>query len=537
MKNIKYIITLFFSLVFLVSCEEENYQFGDLTAPTNLQVSAEIIGQDTANPFGDGSGNVNFTATADNAITYRYSYNGDQEIAPNGELAYAFSNLGINTYTVTVIAIGPGGNSTSATIEVEVLATYSAPADLLAILHGNESKTWRVKSEKAGHFGLGPVGGAPTEWYAAGPSEKAATGMYDDRYVFHSDGTFTHVTNSVNDDPTEDVTGTIFGRVGLVEELGPHNETPNGDDIENYPYSDYSENWTLTAPGGNETINLSGLGFIGYYTGGSHSYEIYDRSVANELLLRTTDGNNGFDWWFIITSEEEETGTELELVWSDEFDTNGTPNPANWTYDLGAGGWGNQELQTYTDNAENVIVDNGSLIITAKANGSGYTSARLKSEGLQSFTYGKMEIRAKLPASQGTWPAIWMLGSNFSTVGWPTCGEIDIMEQTGWDKNISLGTCHWLDSGSGTNASYGETTAIANAATEFHVYSLDWSEQSVKISVDDVPFMTLTNSSNLPFNADFFFILNIAMGGTLGGDIDPAFTEDTMEIDYVRVYQ
>ena len=183
-------------------------------------------------------------------------------------------------------------------------------------------------------------------------------------------------------------------------------------------------------------------------------------------------------------------------------------------------------------------VEGGSLIITAKADGSdGYTSARLKSQGLYQFKYGRVEVKAKLPAAAGTWPAIWMLGSNFPTVGWPQCGEIDIMEQTGGDKNTSLGTLHWFDDASSSNASYGETTEISNAASEFHVYSMEWTEESVKIYLDDVMFYEMTNSETLPFNADFFLILNVAVGGTLGGDVADTFTEDTMEIDYVKVYQ
>ena len=540
MKNLKYTVFFFLSLALMVSCDEETYEFGDITAPSNLQVSAEIVGQDADNPYGDGTGVVNFTATAENAITYKYVVNGSEEMSPSGVIELDdFNTQGIHTYTVTVIAIGVGGNSTSTTIDVEVWADYSPPQELLDALIGDGTKVWRMKSEAASHFGLGPVGGTvPAEWYGAGPEEKVGVGMYDDRFMFSADGTFTHITNYTNDDAGTDTSGTVFGRDGLVSDLGSGG-TLNGADVENLPYSDYTEDYILIAPGGAETISLSGLGFISYYIGGSHNYEIFDRSVPNELVLRSTDGNGEFDWWFTITSEEEEPDVvvDYELVWSDEFDTDGAPDAANWTYDLGAGGWGNGEAQTYTDNAENVIVEGGFLKITAKADGSSYTSARIKSIGLQEFTYGKVEISAKLPAAQGTWPALWMLGSNFPTVGWPACGEIDIMEQTGGDKNTTLGTCHWFDNGTAANASYGETTAVANASTEFHLYSLEWDETSIKISLDDVPFMTLSNSADFPFNADFFFIMNIAMGGTLGGTIDPAFTEDTMEVDYIRVYQ
>ena len=149
----------------------------------------------------------------------------------------------------------------------------------------------------------------------------------------------------------------------------------------------------------------------------------------------------------------------------------------------------------------------------------------------------RIEVRAKLPASQGTWPAIWMLGSNFSSVGWPNCGEMDIMEQTGWDKNTVLGTFHWQDSASDSYAGYGLETEAPTSTSEYHLYSLEWTPEVIYVLYDDEPYVTLTNNDSLPFNADFFIILNIAMGGDLGGDVDPSFTQDTMEIDYVRVYQ
>ncbi len=226
-----------------------------------------------------------------------------------------------------------------------------------------------------------------------------------------------------------------------------------------------------------------------------------------------------------------------ELVWADEFSDNGAPCVANWGYDLGGGGWGNGEVQTYTNNSNNVIVEGGLLKIKAKKNGGSYTSARIKSQGKFKFKYGKADVRAKLPVAQGTWPAIWMLGSNFPTVGWPHSGEIDIMEQTGGNKNEILGTLHWYNTAGNSNANYGQTTSITNASSQFHIYSLEWTPDTVKIFLDGVQFFVLNNNEDLPFNADFFMILNVAMGGTLGGAIDPAFTEDSMEIDYVRVYQ
>ncbi|MEJ8818371.1 family 16 glycosylhydrolase [Lacibacter sp. H407] len=224
------------------------------------------------------------------------------------------------------------------------------------------------------------------------------------------------------------------------------------------------------------------------------------------------------------------------LVWSDEFNTNGAPDPAKWGYDLGAGGWGNNELQYYTSRPENVIVQNGVLkinLIKENFSGSPYTSTRMLSRGKFSFKYGTVEVRAKLPAGGGTWPAIWMLGNNISTAGWPACGEIDIMEHKGNDLNRIYGTLHYPGR-SGGNAD-GNTKVISNASTEFHIYKLEWTAASIKIYVDGQIIHTVANSAAIPFNHEFFLILNVAMGGTFGGAVDPAVTNATMEVDYVRV--
>ncbi len=230
----------------------------------------------------------------------------------------------------------------------------------------------------------------------------------------------------------------------------------------------------------------------------------------------------------------------LSLVWSDEFETAGSPNGAKWGYDIGtgSGGWGNNELQYYTNRLSNAQVSNGILKITAiKENFSGsiYTSARLLTKDKFFFKYGKVETRAKLPAGGGTWPAIWMLGTDINTVSWPACGEIDIMEHLGNDLNKIYGTLHYPGR-SGGNAN-GSTKIIANATTEFHIYSLEWNPSFIKIYVDDQLYHTVANSSSIPFNHDFFLIMNVAMGGNFGGPVDPAFTSASMEVDYIRVYQ
>ncbi len=229
----------------------------------------------------------------------------------------------------------------------------------------------------------------------------------------------------------------------------------------------------------------------------------------------------------------------FSLVWSDEFNVAGAPDASKWGYDIGtgSGGWGNNELQYYTNRVENASVSNGTLKITAlKENysGSAYSSARLLTKNKFSTKYGKIEVRAKLPVGVGTWPAIWMLGNNIDAVGWPACGEIDIMEHKGSDQNRVYGTLHHPNHSGGNGD--GGTVVIPTTATEFHNYAVEWNAEIIKFSVDEKVFYTFINKSNLPFNQNFFIILNLAMGGTFGGPVDPVFSNATMEVDYVRVY-
>jgi beta-glucanase (GH16 family) len=228
----------------------------------------------------------------------------------------------------------------------------------------------------------------------------------------------------------------------------------------------------------------------------------------------------------------------LSLVWSEEFTAAGAPDPSKWGYDIGAGGWGNNELEYYTNRLNNASVSGGTLKIIAQKeayNGSAYTSARILTKDKFSFKYGKIEVSARLPAGMGTWPAIWMLGNNISTVPWPGCGEIDIMEHVGSQLNKIFGTLHYPGH-SGSNGD-GSTVVISNATTAFHKYSMEWNSANIKFSVDDVTFYSFTNTGTLPFNQNFFIILNVALGGNFGGPVDPAFTSAAMEVDYIRIYQ
>ena len=195
-------------------------------------------------------------------------------------------------------------------------------------------------------------------------------------------------------------------------------------------------------------------------------------------------------------------------------------------------------MEYYTNRIENAAISGGTLKINAiKENysGSAYTSARMITKDKYAFKYGKVEVKAKLPVGVGTWPAIWMLGSDISIVNWPACGEIDIMEHLGRDLNNIYGTFHYPGHSGGS--ADGGTKKIENATTAFHIYTLEWSATILKISVDGEPVHNLVNSGSVPFNHDFFIILNLAMGGNFSGPVDPSVTNATMEVDYVRVYQ
>ena len=228
------------------------------------------------------------------------------------------------------------------------------------------------------------------------------------------------------------------------------------------------------------------------------------------------------------------------LVWSDEFD--GTAlNSANWTPETGGGGWGNNEQQNYTSNSENLSVGGGSLLIQAKKSGTTWTSARINSQNKRIFKYGKIEFRAKLPSGIGPWPAAWMMGNNISSVGWPGCGEIDVMEWRGNPTSDANTVGHALHSTSrnGSNPLQPSTrSAVANPSTQFHTYAVLWESDKVTFSVDGVDKATLTPVDQPAFQQEFFLLLNLAMGGNyVGNTIASSLTSASYEVDYVRVYQ
>jgi beta-glucanase (GH16 family) len=280
---------------------------------------------------------------------------------------------------------------------------------------------------------------------------------------------------------------------------------------------------------GDVITNTTGQASYQYKTNGTNTYNV-------TVTAKSSAGVGAQKTIQILVSVN--TGSS-DVFWSDEFNTNGAPDATKWTYDLGNNnGWGNNELQFYTNRPQNVIVENGVLKINAireNYNGFGFTSARILSKGKFAFTYGRVEARVKLPAGVGTWPAVWMLGKNIDNVGWPNCGEIDIMEHRGSELNKIFGTLHYPGR-FGDNAD-GSTRMISNATTEFHVYSVEWNNATIKIFVDGQLFHTVNNSANLPFNQDFFLLMNLAIGGNFAGPVDPSLNGGTMEVDYIRVYK
>ncbi len=539
-------------LYYLWGCEKEEYTFGEITAPSNVTLTADIAGADADNPAGDGSGVVVFIAAAQDAITYKFVFSdGTSEVAPSGRLVKRFTSVGLNTYTVTVVASGRAGVTTSVSEEITVLSSFS-DAEAVALLTGDGTKTWYWAADEPGHLGVGQNDDNSdlnfyANFYQAAPFEKDGAEeslcLYQDELTFSrsGDNLFYQLNNfgqTYFNFSYQSVAGgsagfdfcydfAVNGSPQLVT-LSPSESQVAANGVPNQTRG------TL--------LNFTEGGFMSYYIGSS-TYEILSLT-ENRLVVRSIPGNDaGLAWYHIFSATRpgavEEPDFET-LIWSDEFDTPGAPNPANWSYNTGTGnnGWGNNESQFYTDRPENIIVEDGLLKITAQRenfSGREFTSSRIVTENKFEFTYGRVDARAKLTSGGGTWPAIWMLGANYDTNPWPGCGEIDIMEHVGNQQNRIFSSLHFPGNFGGNAVT--QSRNLDDVAENFHVYSTIWSENTIRFLIDDEVYHTFNNDGSLPFNSDFFLILNVAMGGNFGGTIDPAFMESTMEIDYVRVYQ
>ena len=245
------------------------------------------------------------------------------------------------------------------------------------------------------------------------------------------------------------------------------------------------------------------------------------------------------------------SAAHAQLIWSEEFNTGTTPDPAIWSYDLGASGWGNNELQDYTSASENVRIENGNLVIAVQKNESGFTSARIRTQDKLTFKYGRIEARIKVPdLADGLWPAFWTLGNNFSEVGWPFCGELDVMEM-GSSASIAQGvinrrvssTAHWDNDGA--RALYGQFIDVASDLDDgYHLYSMNWTPEQITTYIDGQQIWAFrikedTCTSCTEFHQPHFVILNMAVGGNFTGLLSAeqvtATTPAEMFVDYVRI--
>ena len=549
MKNFKYILGLLIILgSFLQSCQDDDHDFGEVVAPSNLSLEATIVNADADNPYGDGSGQVQFVASAENAINYKFAFGDNTSTnVSDGNVMHSFTSTGVNEYVVTVIATGTGGTASSMTTTVTVFSEFDDP-ETKSLLTGDDTKTWYVAAALPAHLGVGPVETVTPDYYAAAPFEKTGNPcFYDDMITFSLDANNNIVFDHDNNDAT-------FFNVDFLSVGGG-----GGSEDQCLPFDTSGNKFVNLASaqsGLGEDVStgtqmmISDGGFMSYYIGTS-TYEILE--ITDDYLhVRGIPGSNPALAWYIKFTTDPEggagggnqsaEGSELEtefenLVWEEEFD-GAALDTDSWNIETGNGdnGWGNNESQYYT--ADNAVVSDGTLKINAIAentNGFDYSSARITTMDKQEFEYGRVEVRAKLPSAAGTWPAIWMLGSNFAEVGWPNSGEIDIMEHVGNDLGEVLGTLHMPGNSGGEGISKG--TEVENVESEFHTYTLEWTADHILFAVDNVVFHEYENNASTPFNQPFFLILNVAMGGTLGGAIDPNFTQDTMEVDYVKVFQ
>ncbi len=273
------------------------------------------------------------------------------------------------------------------------------------------------------------------------------------------------------------------------------------------------------------------------------NYRLSVLSIASfGLALCTTSCNQ---------DDKQTVTTKFDLVLEDNFDVDGAPDASKWTFETGRGsqndGWGNNELQFYTNRPENAIVQNGYLIITAKQEafqGASYTSARLKTQDLFEQKYGRFEARIKLPYGKGLWPAFWMLGSNIDEDGWPQCGEIDIMEYLGNSPTQILGTLHGPGFSGGESISKKYSLMGDRFDNGFHIFGIEWNKDYINWYVDDVLYNQITRQQveeqggEWVFDNSFFMILNMAVGGNLPGNPDTNTTfPQRMIVDYVKVYQ
>ena len=547
MKRFQIIILSVF--VLFLGCQEDDNVFGPITAPSNLTLSVSVAN--------DQSGNVSVTPTSDGALNYHVIFvEGDEPVViTEGETAnYRYTLSGQYSQIITVIAFGTGGASSSKAVTIDLDVRLVINPDVLANIAGNanEGKRWVWDSSNAGHFGVGDPAELFPNFFSAAPNQLDPC-LYDDVLVFTHDGQ----DNYSFDLETQGATFINWAEVKrFFPDASPQEFVDECRDINDQIATE--TDFAIIEDPATGALRLVVTNSTMSYWAGVLEYEITELT-PNKLVVRGLQ--DPFDppgaqlaWYHTFVPEDTGggqtgcggatgntgSGNYDVLVWAEEFDADGAPCSENWAFDLGTGnnGWGNEEEQYYTDRADNIVVENGLLRITAKREsfqGSEYTSARIKSQDLFEFTYGRIEARAKLPEGGGTWPALWLLGGDFQTNPWPAAGEIDYMEHVGNAQNEIFSSLHFPGN-SGGNA-ITQSTIVPGVSDEFHIYAVEWTPTEIRFEVDGNVYHTFANSLALPFNKDFFLIVNVAMGGTFGGNIDPSFTESSMEVDYIRVYQ
>jgi len=333
---------------------------------------------------------------------------------------------------------------------------------------------------------------------------------------------------------------------GASSDVSIQYATKPGTAVENTDFVPASGVLTISAGSKTGSIKVSIIGDSTRKSSQNFSIELSD---PKNCILQTTSikgvisNQDGLYFPVDNTGYNPPSPSGWTLVWSDEF-SGKSINGNNWGFEIGNNnGWGNHELEYYTDSPKNAFVSQGNLIIEARGQtigGSNYSSARMITKGKKSFKYGRIDIRAKLPQGKGVWPALWMLGNNIDAAGWPACGEIDMMELLGQEPNKVYGTLHW-GATAAAHQSYGTNKVLSTGifADSFHVYTMIWTQSSISLLIDDVSYFLMdTTVGTLPFNANFFFIFNIAVGGDWPGSPDSSTSfPQRMVVDYVRVYQ
>jgi hypothetical protein len=530
-----------FLLIFLVfmACQEDEPGLTTLLVPTNLSIATDIAS--------DQSGIVSVTVTADNALNIHVIFKENNEpvvVRPGEPATFQYTQSGQYSQIITVVAYGAGGTASSESISIDLDVRLLIDPSILQKLAGDGTKRWVWNKEETGHWGADAAFNEQNDGFQAPPNSLNPC-AYDDVLVFSYDANDTYsyqLETGANDETLvgwadvqyffPDATPQQF--VDECRDISTSNSTAVRTIDTDTSFLVVEEDGEFYLEVENSTLS---------FWSGATRYKIIE--LTDDFLSVRGDHQPILEsieiaYYHQFRPEDYDPDAAFQsefntLFWSEEFDVAGAPDPAIWNYDLGDLGFNNEE-QIYTNDPSNIIVEDDLLKITAIADGSGgYTSARIQTLDNFEFQYGRVEIRAKLPAGGGTWPALWMLGGDILTNPWPAAGEIDIMEHVGNNQDVILGSTHDPNNFAGNSRSV--TTTVPGASDDFHLYGIEWTAGEITFLIDNEPYGTLENNGSLPFNKDFFFILNVAMGGDLGGTIDPAFTQSTMEVDYIRVYQ